>query len=587
MDDERLRSASRRRLNTFQKIRGKEVKTGEFWNVVVITAADASQELVYKQQITKKLERKELPLGVRYHVFADPVGPKIGNGGSTLFALKRLEELYEDKLDDFTVLLIHAGGYSQRLPTASALGKIFTALPLGDPIYQMLELKLAMYVDFPAYMKPGVLVTCADDIEMYSVEETEVIKFDRTGFTALAHPSPLSIGTTHGVFVLEPLEVKDQELEYKLCRNFLHKPSIEKMYEAGAVCRKHNKFPPIQNSGDSSMLDLVYTDSTFYFDRATAKHLLMLLKEIDPISCEIDAYGDFLQALGPDATQEYTKNTANVSKEEARLVQIRKKIFFYLQGTPLNVIALNNSKFYHIGTTQEYLFNLTTDRKLKAELGILSNASRINQISAEEKGVIHCIIQSIVEPGCEIAPGTVIEYSRVGADTSVGANTIISGCFIKGKSMIPANMLMHSLSVKIDNAPAFVTVMFGIEDNLKKTVMSLSDINKLQLFGRNFKDCIKHFGLTVSEELFSGNKSSLSLWSAKLFPACDSLSESASMVLKMQEALHKNSFHHFAKDLKLLSIKEILHHKDVEAMLSFREKLIEEINQLKHTGEIN
>lgn len=75
-------------------------------------------------------------------------------------------------------------------------------MPLGDPLYQMLELKLAMYVDFPSHMKPGVLVTCADDIELYSIAEDENVRFDKPGFTALAHPSPLSIGMTHGVFVL-------------------------------------------------------------------------------------------------------------------------------------------------------------------------------------------------------------------------------------------------------------------------------------------------------------------------------------------------------------------------------------------------
>lgn len=52
--------------------------TGKFWDVVVITAADEKQELAYKQQLSEKLKRKELPLGVNYHVFTDPPGTKIG-----------------------------------------------------------------------------------------------------------------------------------------------------------------------------------------------------------------------------------------------------------------------------------------------------------------------------------------------------------------------------------------------------------------------------------------------------------------------------------------------------------------------------
>ncbi|KAG7488378.1 hypothetical protein MATL_G00032030 [Megalops atlanticus] len=212
----KLQNATREKLKKFSHVRGKDVRTGEFWDIVVVTAADEDQKDAYERQISEKLRKKELPLGTTYHVFADPPGPKIGNGGSTLHALQRLKEKYGQRLCGFKIILIHAGGYSQRLPNASALGKIFTALPLGDPVYQMLELKLAMYIDFPVHMKPGVLVTCADDIELYSIKDTESITFDRMGFTALGHPSPISIGTTHGVFVLEPVaESKVCDMEYR------------------------------------------------------------------------------------------------------------------------------------------------------------------------------------------------------------------------------------------------------------------------------------------------------------------------------------------------------------------------------------
>ncbi|KAJ8279415.1 hypothetical protein COCON_G00064810 [Conger conger] len=189
----KLQESTGEKLKRFDNLRGTDVRTGEFWDLVVVTAADETQKDAYELQISEKLRRNELPLGIPYHVFADPPGPKIGNGGSTLYSLKCLEEKYGQKLRGFKVLMIHAGGYSQRLPNASALGKIFTALPVGNPVYQMLELKLAMYIDFPLHMQPGVLVTCADDIELYSINDTECIVFDKPGFTAVAHPSPISV----------------------------------------------------------------------------------------------------------------------------------------------------------------------------------------------------------------------------------------------------------------------------------------------------------------------------------------------------------------------------------------------------------
>ena len=65
------------------------------------------------------------------------------------------------------ILLLHAGGYSQRLPHVSVIGKIFMALPFGNPMYQMLEMLLVMYVDFPAKMNAGVFVTASDIIFLF------------------------------------------------------------------------------------------------------------------------------------------------------------------------------------------------------------------------------------------------------------------------------------------------------------------------------------------------------------------------------------------------------------------------------------
>lgn len=57
---------------------GVEVKAGEFWDVVVITAVDDHQKSSYQLQISEKIMRMELPLGLQYHVFSDPPGYKIG-----------------------------------------------------------------------------------------------------------------------------------------------------------------------------------------------------------------------------------------------------------------------------------------------------------------------------------------------------------------------------------------------------------------------------------------------------------------------------------------------------------------------------
>ncbi|NWW47958.1 FPGT guanylyltransferase, partial [Pedionomus torquatus] len=499
----------------------------------------------------------------------------VGNGGSTLHVLRCLEDLYGDKWTSFTVLLIHSGGYSQRLPNASALGKIFTALPFGDPVYQMLELKLAMYIDFPSHMQPGVLVTCSDDIELYSTGLAETLAFDKPGFTALAHPSDLTVGTTHGVFVLDPSSFSGEGgLEYTTCRHFLHKPDVETMRQHGAVCRRGRSRPsPSGDHSDSEEAsECVYTDSIFYMDHSTAERLLAFYKQMGTLCCEIDAYGDFLRALGA-GTPDYTETTRNMTKEESQLVEVRQKLHSLLKGTALNVIVLNNSKFYHIGTTQEYLFHFTSDSKLKFELDLLPVAfSSFPESTQSSATVIH----SVLEPGCSLGPGSVIEYSRIGPEVSVGKNSIISGSHINLKVDVPSNSILSSLSIKLNNQVQYISMVFGVEDDLKKSVKSLSDLHSLRFFGVSLPECLEHWGVQVSDQLFSSGSTRLGLWTARIFPVCSTLSESADVALKMLDSVQRTSaftLHGF----KLLSVEEMLIYKDLEDMLKFRKQIYDEI----------
>lgn len=461
----------------------------------------------------------------------------------------------------------HSGGFSQRLPIASALGKIFAAMPLGDPLYQMLEIKLALYVDFPSRMKPGVLVSAADCLELYCVTEDDGTLFDKPGFTALAHPSSLITGTTHGVFVLDPsTRSADLEMEKMGCLRFLHKPTVAEMRANGAVCSRCLCLPDAE---------FVYTDSTFYFDFQTSVSLLNLLKELEPLTCEIDAYGDFLQALGRKATIDYTGNTANVTKEESSLVETRKRIFHCLKGTPLNVLVLNISKFYHIGTTSEYLFHFTEDAVLRSELGLLLSAFSLpmNENPEEVSGGV--VMQSVLHPSCSIAARSVVEYSRLEAGVCIGKGCIISSCWVSEGLSVPDGILVHSLCVNHQQRSRFVTIVFAIDDNLK--LRSSAPREELKLFGRSLKECLSHWELEDETVSFSGDETRWSLWEARLFPVCPDQQTSFSMSLAMLHSVLSGSTFRLPRDTTLMSMHEALKCKNLKEMLKFRKGLYDEI----------
>ncbi|XP_061680302.1 fucose-1-phosphate guanylyltransferase [Syngnathoides biaculeatus] len=573
----KLETATSEKLRKFNCLRGREVAGGEFWDVVVVTAADDWQKDAYELQIQAKMERKELPLGIPYKVFSDPLGCKIGNGGSTLHALQQLSDIYGTTLAKLRVILIHAGGWSQRLPSASALGKIFAAVPLGRPLYQMLELKLAIYVDFPAHMKPGVLVTCADDIELYSVAGDQRVAFDKPGFTALAHPSPLSVGAAHGVFVLEPREESaSSEMETGTCLRFLHKPSVDAMRDTGAVCRRTSASFPLSDA------EFVYTDSTYYVDFATSQRLLGVLGEVGPLECEIDAYGDFLQALGPRASIEYAGNTANVGRRDEGLVEIRRKIFRLLRGTPLNVILLNNSKFYHIGTTTEYIFHLAEDGALRRELGLVPSAFSVDPNGKEDAA--SCVMHSVLEATCSVGAGSVVEYSRLGQGVSVGRGSVVSGCRVGPDTSVPDGVFVHSLCVTRRERTGFVTVVFGINDDLKRRVKASASMEALTLFGATLDTCVSLWGLDCSHLRFSGDASGCSLWTARLFPFCEDRRESFSLSLNMLRAVLGRYVFGLPKDTELISMHEALRCKNLQEMLDFRKDLYHDIARGSRTS---
>ncbi len=63
-----------------------------------------------------------------------------------MHAMHVLEQQYGwEILRQKRILLIHAGGYSQRTPTTSCLGKIATSIPRGE-IRALEKIKLEMFI---------------------------------------------------------------------------------------------------------------------------------------------------------------------------------------------------------------------------------------------------------------------------------------------------------------------------------------------------------------------------------------------------------------------------------------------------------
>lgn len=563
---DRLRVVTAAKFDKYQRLRtGKQACA--FWDFIVLTATDADQAESYTKQLETKVANKEIP-NVKYYVFPDPKGPKIGNGGATMFALTELERLHSEAvLDNAKVLLIHAGGYSKRLPNVSVTGKIFAALPFGDPVFTMLEMKLASYIDFPEKMAPGVFVTCADDIELLDCEGD--LDFRAPGFTALGHPSTLEIGTTHGVFVLD--EVAKQDAVKKSnspcilggCTRFLHKPSIEKMQDMGA---------PV-----AALDNQVYTDSAYYCNRATSKMLQSFYEENYPLQVEIDAYGDFLQALGPESSEEYTRDDKNVISSDDGLAAMRLKLYHYLKDIPLNVILCNVSKFYHIGTIPEYAFHYCADQDFKSEMGCAMEAFVAVRGDAPERAETlsnYCAIHSVLSPDTHIGSNAVVEYSDLGYSVVVGAGSVISNATIEDPCCIPPNTFLHTTITK----DGYVTIVYGTKEDLKAGAKHDDIDSKLTFCNVSCGEAFKRMGCDKKDfwDPITMSKKKCTLWNARIFPVFPTERASINYAIRMASAAASggnDTLQPSIAELPRLDMEGILKSKDLSSILATRDAL--------------
>eukprot|EP01059_Diplonema_ambulator_P019058 TRINITY_DN3182_c0_g1_i1.p1 TRINITY_DN3182_c0_g1~~TRINITY_DN3182_c0_g1_i1.p1 ORF type:complete len:543 (+),score=202.93 TRINITY_DN3182_c0_g1_i1:51-1679(+) len=479
-------------------------KTKRFFDIVVITAADDEQTDTFRVNIQTMLEQGRIPAQTEYIVVPDPPGRKVGCGGATFYVLDELEARYGAKAETMKILLIHAGGYSKRLPNHSHCGKIYSLLPVPSvknpkAAMSMLELKLACFTHVVGQIpddKGGVLVTCSDDLIFYDHTKCD---FSRSGFTAFGHPGSVHIGKDHGVFVLDEQD-RDQQPGVARCLKFIHKNSVEKQHAEGAVVGK-------TPSGEAE----VYTDSSYFFSGDVGKVLLELFKkEGKKINAEVDAYGDFMQCLGGKRSKAYLEdygNTAKTDDEERReLKAIREKIYDALEGFDLNCLKLPDSRFYHVGTMKEVLHHFCVDVPFLTCLG-----------KPDPKQGL-AIIETLLHPTATVESPSVVEYSRIPENCAVQANSILSGIDLPPNTKLPPSVFLQTLPIKATPPDVgYATHILSTDDDIKLAT-----------------DNLTLFGYEVSKSLEVGNTS---LWSAKLFPVKPTAAESLQAALDMHTAL--------------------------------------------------
>ncbi|KAG0052867.1 hypothetical protein BGZ83_002014 [Gryganskiella cystojenkinii] len=531
-----LRDVHSQNLATFQRILSKNSQAEKeqfedpFWDIIVVTAGDLQQRLFYQHQIDLKLERGQIPRRAKYHIVDDPPNSRIGSGGSTCLVMKTLQDHYSDAfLSTARTLLIHAGGYSTRLPHVSARGKIFTSLPQAASVegIQVLELKLVLYLHLLKTMPPGVFLTSADGIELFSSKSPFPSEPRPLTITSLAHPSSLAIGSTHGVYLLQDpeelvsadrvLPAKDQSVVLVQCREFLHKPSIDRMKSTSGV---------IFRGETEDMEDVVYTDSCYYFDPQTAKILARTWRSLSN-DCDLEAWADVL------SFQQDSKESTSplpVSMDPHQQGRLLLSTALREANVALEVMVMNASKFYHVGTMVEFLEGVCLDRAFMSELHIRNEPRYIAQVGSNHRFINEGSLSSAPFP-------IYVENSTAHANARIEGWSMIVDTDLGQDAVIPQNTCVFTLKIR---EQAFVTFTISVQDDMKKCVVADSEdvnqnwIHRLKIYQSIpiVKMLSKSAQSYLESDLNVSIGPSVSLWTAPIFEIAPSKDKSIDLALE-------------------------------------------------------
>lgn len=506
------------------------------WDYIVLTASDENQAEGYRKQIE---ERKDfLPSKTHFAIIPDEGGKRVGSGGATLSALKYIYER-EQKItgqghfDYLRILVIHSGGDSKRVPTYSALGKLFSPVPHKLPDGRsstLFDEFLISMSSVASRIREGMVLLSGDVLLLFNPLQ---IDFSGKGAAAISFKEDVETGKNHGVF----LNGDDGNV-----RKFLHKQSIEILTAMGAV--NENNCVDIDTGAiifAPEVLDALYT----LIDTPAKYHQYV------NDTVRLSLYGDFLYPLATDSTLEAFYQEEPEGDFCPELKEARKILWETLHPYRLKLLRLAPAKFIHFGTTREILALMSDGVE---NYQALSWGKQVNSsISSNCAGY-----NSVLSHRASIGENCYLEVSFVHDEAKIGNNVLLSYIDIHNET-IPDDVVLHGLKQKNGK---FVCRIYGVQDNPKEN----------KLFGRELSQIQKSLGLSESDLWDSDN---YTLWTANLYPEADSIRQAVQAALNVYYLVHETGNLEEWKKANRKSLYSGFHDADSEAIIAWNRRMQE------------
>ena len=520
------------------------------WDYVILTASNEDQAKAFEEQIDFRLKQGLLPKQTTYAVLPDPDGKRVGSGGATFNVMKYIREQSSgpDCFKDKRILVIHSGGDSKRVPQYSACGKLFSPVPRELPDGRRSTLFDEFIIGMsgmPSRFKEGMLILSGDVLLLFNPLQ---IDFQFNGAAAISIKEHVETGKNHGVFL-------GNESGY--VKQFLHKMSVEKLTEVGAV----NAHGNVDIDTGAIMLDHNLLNALFGLISTDGELDKEKFDKFVNEKARISFYGDFLYPLASEAAlEQYLKEKPEGSFCE-ELEECRKILWETLNPFSLKLLCLSPAQFIHFGTTRELLHLVTEGIE---DYEFLDWKSQV--FGVEGNGGECAYSNSYIQEGTKVSSKSYIEDSYLYGNTHIAEKCVISGVTLKNK-VVPAGVTLHGL--KLRNGK-FVVRAYGTLDNPKGFLA-----DDAPFLNTTMKQMIQL--LQLSEEELWGEEEPY-LWFAKLYPVCDTIEEAVTESLKLVEVLAgREKVSEEYKNSERMSLYESFNAADTTQMMAWQENLEKKI----------
>ena len=471
------------------------------WDYVILTASNEHQAAGFRAQLAEREAAGFLPSRTHFAVVPDPDGKRVGSGGATLAVLRYIAE-HSGRTDfaGLRVLVIHSGGDSKRVPQYSALGKLFSPVPHELPngrTSTLFDEFMIIMSSVPSRVRDGMLLLSGDVLLLFNPLQ---INYSGEGAAAISFKEDVQTGKNHGVFL--------RGEDGNVCK-FLHKQSEEALRQQGAV--NANGQVDIDTGAvifSVEMMAALYSlisDNGVYSQQKFQAHVNETVR--------LSLYGDFLYPLAEASTLEAFQKEKPEGSFCPELAQARELVWQALRPYRMKLLRLAPAKFIHFGTTREILQLMCSGIRDYALLGWNAQVGSSIQNDTAAYG-------SALSHRASIGKDCYLEVSYVHSKAVVGDRVMLSYVDIHDET-IPSDTVLHGLKQRDGK---FVVRIYAPGDDPKGAVDSCS------FLGSTLREFLTRNHIEEAE-LWDG--ADRTLWTARLYPACDSIQQAVAAALNI------------------------------------------------------